>query len=180
MSELKKGGCRSKAVDINFLNYPLMVKLRGESSQTQRKPKQKYNLGMNSTSSFFLNTKNTSPENLSKNKQKGSIRVKSRRLKNTSPENLSKNKQKGSIRVKSRRLTRGPGHELLKLIPDVRELSAMSSRFYGRPTRSRSFLQDCKIALFNVARQSKHLSPEISGAFSDLFDNLFNAVAIPS
>ena len=156
MSEIKKGGCRSKDVDINFLNYPLMVKLRGESSQTQRKPKQKYNLGMNSTSSFFLNTKNTSPEN------------------------LSKNKQKGSIRVKSRRLTRGPGHELLKLIPDVRELSAMSSRFYGRPTRSRSFLQDCKIALFNVARQSKHLSPEISGAFSDLFDNLFNAVAIPS
>ena len=65
-----------------------------------------------------------------------------------------KNKQKGSIRA-SKGLTRGYGHELLKLIPDVWELSAMSSS--GRPTRLRR-LQNCKIAiLLNKANISLSL-----------------------
>ena len=56
---------------------------------------------------------------------------------------LIKDKQKGSIRASSAGLTRGYGHELLKLIPDVWGLSAISSR---RPTRLKNW-QNCKIAI---------------------------------
>ena len=137
----KKGSCWFDTVDINFLNYPLMVKScdgsQARDTENQNKIEEISNPGINLTFSFL--------HWWSDCKKK---RVENRKSDCTSERGQSwkliKNKQKGSIRARGKGLTRGYGHELLKLIPDVWELSAMSSR--RRPTRLRRS-QNCKIAI---------------------------------
>ena len=137
----KKGSCWFNTVDINFLNYPLMVKLWCESSQRQRKPKHRLKKKQILESIWHFHY--FADRQIAKKKQQAENKMSHRFLEKVWLRKLIKDKQKGSIRASSKGLTRGYGHELLKLIPDVWGLSAISSR---RPTRLKNW-QNCKITI---------------------------------